>query len=56
VARLVAAGMNNRQVAVELFVSVKTVQFHHTHIYAKLGVGFRGELAVQFRDVAAADG
>jgi len=28
VARLVAAGMTNRQVAGELFISVKTVQFH----------------------------
>ena len=36
VARLVAAGMSNRQVASELFVSIKTVQFHLTHIYSKL--------------------
>ncbi len=55
VAGLVAAGMSNRQVASELFVSVKTVQFHLTHIYAKLGVGSRGELAAQFRDTAPAD-
>ncbi|HYI16934.1 MAG TPA: LuxR C-terminal-related transcriptional regulator, partial [Thermomicrobiales bacterium] len=50
VARLVAAGMGNRQVASELFVSIKTVQFHLTHIYAKLGISSRGELAAQFRD------
>jgi DNA-binding CsgD family transcriptional regulator len=50
VARLVAAGMSNRQVASELFVSVKTVQFHVTHIYAKLGIGSRGELAARFRE------
>jgi ATP/maltotriose-dependent transcriptional regulator MalT len=50
VARLVAAGMSNQQVASELFVSVKTVQFHVTNIYAKLGVGSRGELAAQFRE------
>ena len=37
VARLVAVGMSNRQVASELFISIKTVQFHLTHIYAKLG-------------------
>jgi DNA-binding CsgD family transcriptional regulator len=42
--------MSNRQVASELFVSIKTVQFHLTHIYAKLGVGSRAELAAQFRD------
>jgi ATP/maltotriose-dependent transcriptional regulator MalT len=50
VARLVAVGMSNRQVAAELFVSVKTVQFHLTHVYAKLGVGSRAELAAQFRE------
>ena len=50
VARLVAAGMSNRQVASELFVSVKTVQFHVTHIYAKLGIGSRAELAAQFKE------
>ena len=48
--RLVAVGMSTRQVAAELFVSVKTVQFHLTHIYAKLGVGSRAELAAQFRE------
>jgi DNA-binding CsgD family transcriptional regulator len=50
VARLVAAGMSNRQVAYELFISIKTVQFHLTHIYAKLRVGSRAELAARFRD------
>lgn len=56
VARLVAAGMSNRQVASELFVSIKTVQFHLTHIYAKLGVGSRVELATRFRDGEGIDG
>ncbi|WP_374727586.1 helix-turn-helix transcriptional regulator [Haloactinomyces albus] len=50
VAELVAAGRSNKQVAVELFLSVKTVQFHLTRIYAKLGIGSRGELAACFRD------
>ena len=49
-ARLVAAGMSNPQVAAELFVSVKTVQFHVTHIDAKLGIGSRGELAAHIRE------
>jgi len=51
VARLVATGMGNRQVASELFISIKTVQFHLTHIYAKLNINSRAELAAQFRDV-----
>jgi DNA-binding CsgD family transcriptional regulator len=50
VARLVAAGMSNRQVAAELFVSIKTVQFHLTHVYAKLGIGSRAELAARLRE------
>ena len=50
VARLVAVGMSNRQVASELFISIKTVQYHVTHIYAKLGVRSRAELAAQFRE------
>jgi DNA-binding CsgD family transcriptional regulator len=50
VARLVAAGMSNRQVAAELFISVKTVQFHLTHIYSKLKVASRTELAARLRD------
>jgi DNA-binding NarL/FixJ family response regulator len=45
VSDLVARGMTNREVASELFVSTKTVQYHLTRIYAKLGVRSRGELA-----------
>ena len=50
VARLVGAGMSNRQVAAELFVSIKTVQFHLTHIYSKLRLSSRTELAAYLRD------
>ena len=35
VADLVAAGMSNKEAAAELYVSVKTVQYHLTRIYAK---------------------
>ena len=45
VAGLVATGMTNREVASELFLSVKTVQFHLTRVYAKLGIRSRAELA-----------
>lgn len=48
VAQLVARGMSNQDTAQELFVSVKTVQYHLTHIYSKLGIRSRGELAAQF--------
>ena len=50
VAHLVAEGRSNRQVADELFLSVKTVAAHLTTIYAKLGVRSRTELARHLRD------
>lgn len=46
VATLVADGRTNAQAAEELFLSVKTVQYHLTRIYAKLGISGRTELAV----------
>ena len=45
VAHLVARGMTNREVAAELIVSVKTVEYHLGNIYPKLGVRARGGLA-----------
>jgi DNA-binding CsgD family transcriptional regulator/tetratricopeptide (TPR) repeat protein len=45
VARHIAAGMTNAQIAAELFVSPKTVSAHVEHILAKLGAGRRAEIA-----------
>ena len=47
VAQLVAAGRTNREVAQELFVSVRTVESNLTRIYAKLDVRSRAELAAR---------
>ncbi|MFD7406868.1 AAA family ATPase [Streptomyces sp. NPDC059866] len=55
VARLVAAGATNQQAALELFISVKTVQYHLTHIYSKLGMRSRSELAARFRESTPAE-
>ncbi|MCX2947824.1 helix-turn-helix transcriptional regulator [Lentzea sp. NEAU-D7] len=45
VARLVADGLTNRQVAKELFISPHTVGFHLRQIYRKLAIGSRVDLA-----------
>jgi DNA-binding CsgD family transcriptional regulator len=45
VAALVAEGLATKEVASMLFVSPKTVEGHLSHIYAKLGVRSRVELA-----------
>jgi DNA-binding CsgD family transcriptional regulator len=44
VARLAADGLSNRQIAGELLLSVKTVENHLTHVFAKRGVRSRAEL------------
>jgi DNA-binding NarL/FixJ family response regulator len=47
VTRLVARGLSNKEVAAELFLSSKTVQYHLTRVYAKLGIRSRAELAAR---------
>ena len=37
----VARGMSNKEVAGHLFLSVKTVEFHLSHVFHKLGVNSR---------------
>ena len=44
VAALVSQGYTNKEVARELFVSAKAVEYHLAGIYAKLGISNRGEL------------
>ncbi len=43
-ARLVATGRTNRQAAGELYVSVKTIEYHLGNIFAKLGIRSRKDL------------
>jgi DNA-binding NarL/FixJ family response regulator len=48
VARLVAEGRSNKEVAAELFVSVRAVESNLSKVYAKLDIGSRTELARRF--------
>jgi DNA-binding CsgD family transcriptional regulator len=45
VAALIARGQTNREIAAAMFVTVNTVQTHIRHIFQKLGVRSRTELA-----------
>ncbi len=50
VTELVARGMSNREVAAELFVTVRAVESTLTKAYAKLGVRSRTELAARLHE------
>ncbi len=51
VARLVAEGMTNQEVGASLYVTSRTVAFHLSNIYAKLGISSRRQLAGYLPDV-----
>ncbi len=44
VAAAVARGASNREIAAELFLASKTIEFHLRQIYRKLGVSSRSQL------------
>jgi DNA-binding CsgD family transcriptional regulator len=48
VAALAAKGFANKEIAATLFMSVHTVERHLTHVYRKLGLHSRAELAHRF--------
>jgi DNA-binding CsgD family transcriptional regulator len=52
VARQIAAGMTNAEIATELFVSPRTVSAHVEHILAKLGANRRAEIATWVASVS----
>jgi len=39
--RLLVAGLTNKAIAVEIFISEKTVEFHLDNLYSKIGVRTR---------------
>ncbi|MFJ9220060.1 ATP-binding protein [Streptomyces sp. NPDC102383] len=46
VGSLAAQGLSNRQIARELVLSIKTIEYHLGHVYAKLGIASRVGLVV----------
>jgi pimeloyl-ACP methyl ester carboxylesterase/DNA-binding CsgD family transcriptional regulator len=47
VVRLVAEGLTNQEVAERLYVSPRTVQSHLAHVFTKLGLSHRSEVAAE---------
>jgi DNA-binding CsgD family transcriptional regulator len=59
IALLLAEGKTTRQAAATLFLSPKTIEYHLRHVYAKLGLRSREQLAAAFagrRERAASHG
>jgi DNA-binding CsgD family transcriptional regulator len=55
VAAAVARGASNREIAAELFLAPKAVEFHLGQIYRKLGVRSRAQLAARLAREAPPD-
>ena len=49
--RLIAAGLSNREIADELYLSINTIKWYTSHIYGKLGVKKRAEAVDQAHDL-----
>jgi DNA-binding CsgD family transcriptional regulator len=54
---VVAQGVTNREAGAKLFLSPKTIEYHLSHVYRKLGVRSRTELArlIAHQDAAAGE-
>ena len=55
IARLVAEGSSNRQVAAQMFISQHTVEYHLRKVFRKIGVSSRTQLARAVLDQSRSD-
>jgi DNA-binding CsgD family transcriptional regulator len=54
VAVLAAEGKTNREIGTQLFLSPKTIEWHLSHVYRKLGITSRGKLSRALHDESQA--
>ncbi len=50
VVELAAQGLSNKEIAIQLVVTVHTVEVHLTHAFPKLGVRSRSQLAARLAE------
>jgi DNA-binding CsgD family transcriptional regulator len=56
IATLAASGVASKQIADQLFLSVRTVNNHLQNVYSKLGVASRRDLAAALAEVSGQPG